>query len=56
MKGRTSFAIAHRLSTIQHSDRILVLEEGRIVEQGSHKELLDSGGVYRKLYDLQFQT
>jgi len=54
MEGRTSIAIAHRLSTIQHVDRILVLREGKIVEQGTHSELLEQNGVYRYLYDLQF--
>ncbi len=54
-KGRTSIVIAHRLSTVQHADRILVLEKGRIIEQGNHQELLALGGNYRKLYDLQFR-
>jgi ABC-type multidrug transport system fused ATPase/permease subunit len=53
MVGRTTFIIAHRLSTIRRADTILVLEHGRIVEQGSQEELLASGGHYRRLYDLQ---
>lgn len=54
-KGRTSFVIAHRLSTIRSADVILVLEDGDVVEQGSHKELLAAGGAYAKLYALQFE-
>ena len=53
MKDRTSIVIAHRLSTIQHADKILVLEKGRIVEEGKHQELCEKGGIYRKLVDLQ---
>lgn len=53
MEGRTSLVIAHRLSTIQHADRIVVVNEGRIAESGTHQELLAHGGVYKKLYDLQ---
>ncbi|HRQ85933.1 MAG TPA: ATP-binding cassette domain-containing protein, partial [Flavobacteriales bacterium] len=53
-QGRTSIVIAHRLSTIQKADRILVVDAGRIIEQGSHQELLAMNGAYRKLYDLQF--
>ena len=55
MQGRTSFIIAHRLSTIRDADRILVLREGDIVEQGTHEELLEKGGFYTNLYNSQFE-
>jgi len=54
MRGCTAFVIAHRLATVQQADRILVMEGGRIVEQGTHHELLEQGGLYRELFDLQF--
>ena len=56
MRGRTTLVIAHRLSTVLNSDRIVVLEQGRIVEEGTHEELLAHGGLYKYLYDLQFET
>ncbi len=54
-RGRTTFIIAHRLSTLHHVDRIVVMDRGRIVEQGAHQELLIRGGLYAGLYDAQFQ-
>lgn len=55
-KGRSSIIIAHRLSTIQQADQILVMENGKIVERGTHQELLDQKGYYQKLFEVQFQT
>jgi ATP-binding cassette subfamily B protein len=55
MKGRTSFVIAHRLSTIRDADKVVVIESGRIVETGSHDELLELRGVYHRLYLSQFK-
>ena len=54
MEGRTCLVVAHRLSTIQGADRILVMHQGRLVEEGTHEELLATGGLYRRLYELQF--
>jgi ATP-binding cassette subfamily B protein len=54
MQGRTTFVIAHRLSTIRNADLILMMEHGRIVEKGTHRELLAAEGAYAKLYHSQF--
>jgi len=54
MAGRTVFVIAHRLTTIRRVDRIVVLEQGRITDSGTHEDLLTRLGTYRKLYELQF--
>jgi subfamily B ATP-binding cassette protein MsbA len=55
MQGRTTVVIAHRLSTVQRADRIAVLDRGRLVEVGRHEELLAHGGIYNRLYEMQFQ-
>lgn len=55
MKGRTTFVIAQRLSTVKRADQILVLDGGRIVQRGTHKELLEQGGLYKQIYDLQLK-
>ena len=54
MKDRTALVIAHRLSTVQNADKIVVIEQGRVVETGTHSELYEKGGLYRRLYDIQF--
>jgi ATP-binding cassette subfamily B protein len=54
MKGRTNFVIAHRLSTIRNADTILVMNEGQIIEKGTHDELMKKGGFYAELYKSQF--
>jgi len=56
MRGRTTLIIAHRLSTIEHADRIVVMEAGRVVQQGSHTALLAAGGLYARLHAMQFRT
>ena len=56
MRGRTTLVIAHRLSTIEHADRVVAMESGRVVEQGSHAELLAHGGLYARLHAMQFRS
>jgi subfamily B ATP-binding cassette protein MsbA len=55
MRNRTTIVIAHRLSTIERADRIVVLDGGRVMEAGTHRELLERGGLYAKLYQIQFK-
>lgn len=55
MKNRTTFIIAHRISSLKHADEILVFDKGRICERGTHHELLEKGGYYKKIYDLQYR-
>jgi ABC-type multidrug transport system fused ATPase/permease subunit len=55
MKGRTVFVIAHRLSTIQNADKIVVLDDGKIVQVGNHNSLMQQEGLYKRLYEMQFK-
>jgi subfamily B ATP-binding cassette protein MsbA len=55
MQGRTTIVIAHRLSTVEHCDRIVVLDQGRIVDEGSHAQLITRQGLYARLHSRQFQ-
>lgn len=55
MKGRTSFIIAHRISSLKHADEILVLDEGQIIERGTHDQLLNKNGMYKRIYQIQYQ-
>jgi subfamily B ATP-binding cassette protein MsbA len=54
MAGKTTLVIAHRLSTVRRADRIVVLESGRVADEGTHAELIARGGLYRRLYEMQF--
>ncbi|MFB6099535.1 MAG: ABC transporter ATP-binding protein, partial [Salinibacter sp.] len=56
VEGRTTFVIAHRLSTVQDADRLVVLDDGRIVQRGTHVELMQEGGLYRRLASYQFRA
>ena len=56
MQGRTTLVIAHRLATVTRADRILVLDQGQLVEEGTHQSLLGNGGIYLRLAELQFAT
>jgi subfamily B ATP-binding cassette protein MsbA len=56
MRGRTTLIVAHRLSTIEHADRVLVIDGGRVAEQGPHAELIAQGGLYARLHAMQFKT
>jgi subfamily B ATP-binding cassette protein MsbA len=56
MRDRTTLVIAHRLSTIEHADRVVAIDAGRLVEQGTHAELLRRGGLYARLHALQFRN
>ena len=53
MQNRTTIMVAHRLSTIQHADKIMVMHKGKLRESGTHQELLNQDGIYKKLYELQ---
>jgi ABC-type multidrug transport system fused ATPase/permease subunit len=55
MKGRTTIIIAHRLSTIEHADIIFVVDRGKVIELGNHKELIALEGLYKKMYNMQFK-
>jgi subfamily B ATP-binding cassette protein MsbA len=56
MEGRTTFVIAHRLSTVRRADLIVVMDKGRIVERGAHAELLQMGGLYKEIHDMQLAS
>jgi ATP-binding cassette, subfamily B, bacterial MsbA len=56
MQGRTTVVIAHRLSTIEHADRVVAMDHGRVVEQGTHAQLLAAGGLYARLHAMQFRS